>query len=301
MSKRLCSWSGRHLSIGGRVSLINSVLASLLLYFFSFFKAHICVIIQLIRIQRNFLWGGGLEDKKLCWVSWEQVCLPKKRGGLGIKDLKLFNLALLCKWKWRCITDNEAMWFDLLQFRYGHNISSLMHHENNYVGRNDSLWWRDLMRVGCPGDANWFSSNIWCVMGNGKRISFWKEKWLGTTTFCELFPGLFSKETHKTTSIADKLTRTGHGLRWVWEWSEELAGDEHCNLVVLDADTITTVHKLWKNDIPSKVGVFGWRLLQDKLPTRAALASKGIITNSHALVGERIYAWMGVHIRSRDV
>jgi hypothetical protein len=31
------------------------------------------------------------------------------------------------------------------------------------------------------------------------------------------------------------------------------------------------VKKLWKNDIPSKVNFFGWRLLLEKLPTRAAL------------------------------
>jgi hypothetical protein len=52
-----------------------------------------------------------------------------------------------------------------------------------------------------------------------------------------------------------------------------------------DVETITAVRKLWKNDVPSKLGEFGWRLLQDKLTTRAALASKGIISNnSHALV-----------------
>jgi hypothetical protein len=44
MRKRLSIWNGRHLSIGGRVTLINSVLSSLPLYFFSFYKAPICVI-----------------------------------------------------------------------------------------------------------------------------------------------------------------------------------------------------------------------------------------------------------------
>ncbi|PNX80406.1 cysteine-rich receptor-like protein kinase, partial [Trifolium pratense] len=47
MSKRLSSWCGRHLSYGGRITLINSVLASLPLYFFSFFKAPVCVLKQL--------------------------------------------------------------------------------------------------------------------------------------------------------------------------------------------------------------------------------------------------------------
>jgi hypothetical protein len=37
--------------------------------------------------------------------------------------------------------------------------------------------------------------------------------------------------------------------------------------------------KLWCANVPSKVGIFGWRMLLGKLPTREALFSKGIITN----------------------
>jgi hypothetical protein len=91
MSKRLTLWRCRHLSYGGRITFINSVLASLPLYFFSFCKAPCCVIKQLVKIQRNFLWGGGLEEKRLCWVKWDQICLPKEQGGLGVKNLDTFN------------------------------------------------------------------------------------------------------------------------------------------------------------------------------------------------------------------
>jgi hypothetical protein len=93
MTKRLNLWSSSHLSYGGRLTLINSVLASLPLYFFSFFKALSCVIKQLVAIQRNFLWGGGLGDMRLCWVKWDQICLPKEQGGLGVK-IWLFSTKL---------------------------------------------------------------------------------------------------------------------------------------------------------------------------------------------------------------
>jgi hypothetical protein len=97
MKSRLSSWSSRHLSYGGRITLINSVLSSLPLYFFSFFKAPKCIIQQLVRIQRNFLWEEGLNDKKICWVNWDPICLPTDKGGLGVKNLELFNVALLSK------------------------------------------------------------------------------------------------------------------------------------------------------------------------------------------------------------
>ncbi|MCI05671.1 putative ribonuclease H protein, partial [Trifolium medium] len=42
----------------------------------------------------------------------------------------------------------------------------------------------------------------------------------------------------------------------------------------INTNMLTSLQQLWKNDIPSKVGVFGWRLLLGKLPTRAALASR---------------------------
>ncbi|PNX92795.1 ribonuclease H, partial [Trifolium pratense] len=48
-------------------------------------------------------------------------------------------------------------------------------------------------------------------------------------------------------------------------------------------NTIAALKKLWKNDLPSKVSIFGWRLLLDKLPTRAALQRKRIISNPHDL------------------
>jgi hypothetical protein len=50
MRNRLNTWKGRNLSIGGRVTLINSVLSSLPLYFFSIYKAPSCVIKELVTI-----------------------------------------------------------------------------------------------------------------------------------------------------------------------------------------------------------------------------------------------------------
>jgi hypothetical protein len=62
MKSKLGVWKSCQLSIGARVTLINSVLSSLPLYFFSLYKAPVCVLMDLVCIQQNFLWGGGLES-----------------------------------------------------------------------------------------------------------------------------------------------------------------------------------------------------------------------------------------------
>ena len=93
--RKLTKWKQKLLSFGGRVTLIKSVLNSIPTYFFSFFRAPNKILDKLVWIQRR--WGGGMEEKKIAWVKWESVCLPKEKGGIGIRDLRKFNYALLKK------------------------------------------------------------------------------------------------------------------------------------------------------------------------------------------------------------
>ena len=94
---KLAKWKQRSLSMGGRITLINSVLSALPIYLLSFFKIPKKVVHKIVSIQRNFLRGGHQEASKIPWVKWDTVCLPKNKGGLGIKDLSKFNEALLGK------------------------------------------------------------------------------------------------------------------------------------------------------------------------------------------------------------
>jgi hypothetical protein len=81
-------------------------------------------------------------------VKWDQICLPKEQGGLGIKNLATFNKALLAKWKWRFLTESGAVWAELLRFRYGHLPTLLLAGNalSNYV--KSSLWWIDIIGSG---------------------------------------------------------------------------------------------------------------------------------------------------------
>ena len=52
---------------------------------------------ELIGMVNQFWWGQRKDERKLAWMSWENMCLPKEKGGMGFNDLKGFNLALLAK------------------------------------------------------------------------------------------------------------------------------------------------------------------------------------------------------------
>ena len=75
------------------------------IYLLSVFKIPQKVARRLVALQRNFLWGGDKDYKKISGVKWEVICLPKAEGGLGIKEISKFNEALLDKWIWALASD----------------------------------------------------------------------------------------------------------------------------------------------------------------------------------------------------
>nr|XP_043616029.1 uncharacterized protein LOC122587941 [Erigeron canadensis] len=87
--KRLTKWKSKCLSIGGRLTLVQSVLSRLPLYFFSLFKAPEKIIEQLERLRRRFFWAGKSDGSCISWVAWADILTPKSLGGLGLGSLKV--------------------------------------------------------------------------------------------------------------------------------------------------------------------------------------------------------------------
>ena len=141
--RKLAKWKQRHLSFGGRATLIQSILTSIPIYFFSFFRVPKKVEDRLVSLQRRFLWGGANDQNKIAWIKWDTVCLPKERGGLGIKDITTFNLALLGKWKWSLFQHQGELWARILESKYGGWRSLNEAPRSN----RESIWWRDLKLV----------------------------------------------------------------------------------------------------------------------------------------------------------
>lgn len=129
---------------------------------------------KLVTIQRRFLWGGGLEQRKIAWVKWKTVCLPKDKGGLGIKDIKTFNTTLLGKWRWDLFQQPDEPWTKLLESKYG-GWRSL---EEGKTGGHDSLWWKDIIRIHNLQENSALKRETEWRLGCGDKCRFWEDRWV---------------------------------------------------------------------------------------------------------------------------
>lgn len=63
--------------------------------------------------------------RKTHWVAWNKFTKPKCEGGLGFRDLQLFNQALLGRQAWRLIEKPNSLCARVLKAKYYPNGSLL--------------------------------------------------------------------------------------------------------------------------------------------------------------------------------
>lgn len=66
----------------------------------------------------RFWWGSGYTERKMHWISWERLCLLKSYGGMGFRDLKVFNQALLAKQGWRLVCETDSSVHQVIGAKY---------------------------------------------------------------------------------------------------------------------------------------------------------------------------------------
>ncbi|RVW35813.1 putative ribonuclease H protein [Vitis vinifera] len=119
ISRRLDGWKKTYLSLGGRITLIQSCLSHIPSYFLSLFKIPVSIASKIEKMQRDFLWSGVGEGKRDHLIRWEVVSRPREMGGLGFGKTSMRNSALLGKWLWRFPRERSGLWHKVIASIYG--------------------------------------------------------------------------------------------------------------------------------------------------------------------------------------
>lgn len=167
--KRILLWGENQLSMGGKEILIKSVLQAIPVYVMGLFKLPDSVCDELTRSIRNFWWGAGKGKRKTHWRSWDILTKSKQGGGMGFRDIKLFNQALLARQAWRLLDRPDSLCARVLKAKYYPNGSLI---DTSFSG-NASPGWRgiefglELLKKGI----------IWRI-GDGYSVRIWRDPWI---------------------------------------------------------------------------------------------------------------------------
>ncbi|CAN6217321.1 unnamed protein product, partial [Urochloa humidicola] len=118
LSKRLQDYSERYLLAAAKEVLIKAVGQVLPTYIMSDFKLPLGLCDDLTSIIREFWWGKENGKRKTTWIAWSQMVQKKCCGGIGFKDLRLFNQAMLARQAWRLVAYPESLCARLLKAKY---------------------------------------------------------------------------------------------------------------------------------------------------------------------------------------
>ncbi|GJT08766.1 hypothetical protein Tco_0843228 [Tanacetum coccineum] len=119
VTNKLSTWKVKTLSVGGRLTLLKSVLGAIPTYYMSIYKAPKAVINFLESVRNKFFLGADIDERKMTWISWKKVLANRRDGGLGVNSIFALNHALLFKWIWRFLSHPHALWVRVVKAIHG--------------------------------------------------------------------------------------------------------------------------------------------------------------------------------------
>jgi hypothetical protein len=173
--------------------LVNSVLTTMIAHAMSAGLLPPGVVEAIDKRIRAFFWAGEEScNGGQCKVAWEDVCTPKRLGGLGVLSIPAQNSALLAKFLSKLHSTSDAPWVCWFRWRYSWSPSRDLG-ESHYL---DTPIWKAIV----SGLAS-FRSVSKVQLGNGSSSAFWLDLWLGPAPLKDRFPALFSDSSHQYASI----------------------------------------------------------------------------------------------------
>ena len=133
------------------------------------FKLPLGLCHEIEAMVKKFFWGQQGDKRKIHWVKWSELTKPKIEGGLGFRDLALFNDSLLAKQAWRLLQNEDTFFYRIFKARFFPHCSFMKAKElefGSYVWKS-ILKGREVIQIGARFQV-----------GNGKSIKIWQHHWL---------------------------------------------------------------------------------------------------------------------------
>lgn len=164
MKARFSGWYAKSLLHGGKEMLLKAVAMALPVYAMSCFKLPKSTCKKLTSAMADYWWNTMENKKKIHWIDRDKLCILKQDGGLGFKDIQLFNHALLAKQVWRLLQFPTCLLALFLKSRY-FGCSSFLQAE---MGDKHSFAWRNIIH----GRAL-LKEGLQQMVGNGRSLRVW--------------------------------------------------------------------------------------------------------------------------------
>nr|KYP62670.1 Putative ribonuclease H protein At1g65750 family [Cajanus cajan] len=247
---------------------------------------------KIMKIQHKFLWREENQHKKIAWISWDKIYHQNAQDGLGIKDITLFNKALLGKWRWSMFHNKKKTY------------------EETYWNLNTEV-------RGNKDEEQWFERLYQWNGMDGQKTLFWEDPWLDQEPLATIYPKIYLNSTKKQTKIHsmghwndgewnwdfkwrrnwlgkdfeqwEDLQRRLQGLRFdsykkdYWKWlSGNIQGytvkSTYGELLSwkVGSEEVSFLKELWSLKIPPKAKILTWRMYFEGLPTIDNLKKRNI-------------------------
>ena len=256
---------------------------------------------ELTRMIRKFWWGQIKSEKKLAWLSWDKMCMPKDQGDLGFQDLRSFNLALLAKQGWRLQTNSTSLFSRV----YKAKCFPQCNFDEATIGWNPSYAWRSLM------------ATQGVIRRGMSQIRVWRDKWIprpstykvitlempssNDALICELInretkewgrdkieQWFLLEDRDEILGIPFSTTSNRDRIIWAENRSEKfsvksayiLGLEEQKQLAMVDCSNRAARRRLWKTiwnlNIAQKIKFFAWKASRDILASKQNLTKRKI-------------------------
>jgi hypothetical protein len=201
---RILGWKEKMLSRAGKEVLIKAVAQAIPTFAMGCFDITKEICDQISTMICRYRWSNQDSENKMHWICWVKLTEPKGEGGLGFRDIHVFNLAMLAKQSWQLVQNSESLCAKVLSAKYYPEGDVLKAKTRS----NMSYTWHSILK----GLEVLKRGLIWRV-GDGRGIKIWEDPWIPR----EWIRQLVTPRGNNLLRLVDELIDPARG-----EWDEKL-------------------------------------------------------------------------------